>query len=69
VSDHAYVANAAGGTITTYEVDHGKLAVIGQTAGAAGTIDLTASGDGKVLYAQSGKNGEVAASASATTAA
>jgi hypothetical protein len=26
VGDHAYVANAAGGTITTYEVDHGKVA-------------------------------------------
>jgi 6-phosphogluconolactonase (cycloisomerase 2 family) len=57
----AAAVNASSGTIATYEVDHGKLAVIGQTAAAAGTIDLTASGDGKFLYAQGGKNGEVAA--------
>jgi 6-phosphogluconolactonase (cycloisomerase 2 family) len=61
VGDYAYVANAGSGTITTYEVGHGKLDLIGQTAAAAGTIDLTASGDGKFLYAQGGKDGEVAA--------
>lgn len=61
VGDHAYVANAGSGTITTYQVGHGQAAVTGQTAAAAGTIDLTASGDGKFLYVQGGKNGEVAA--------
>jgi 6-phosphogluconolactonase (cycloisomerase 2 family) len=61
VGDYAYVANAGSATITTYEVGHGKLDLIGQTAAAAGTIDLTASDDGKFLYAQGGKDGEVAA--------
>ncbi|MET7995745.1 beta-propeller fold lactonase family protein [Amycolatopsis sp. NPDC005232] len=57
--DYAYVANAGSGTITTYSVGHGRLDLIGQTPASAGTIDLTASGDGKFLYAQAGKAGEV----------
>jgi 6-phosphogluconolactonase (cycloisomerase 2 family) len=61
VGNYAYVANAGSATITTYDVGHGGLHLIGQTAAAAGTTDLAASGDGKFLYAQGGKNGEVAA--------
>ncbi|WIX83702.1 beta-propeller fold lactonase family protein [Amycolatopsis carbonis] len=57
--DYAYVANAGSGTITTYSVGHGRLELIGQTPASAGTIDLTASGDGKFLYAQAGRDGEV----------
>ncbi|MEV6899992.1 beta-propeller fold lactonase family protein [Amycolatopsis sp. NPDC051372] len=57
--DYAYAANAGSGTITTYSVGHGRLELIGHTPASAGTIDLTASGDGKFLYAQAGKDGEV----------
>ncbi|MFI5614118.1 lactonase family protein [Amycolatopsis sp. NPDC051903] len=57
--DYAYAANAGSGTITTYYAGHGRLDLIGQTPASAGTIDLTASGDGKFLYAQGGKAGEV----------
>ncbi|MEU4673655.1 beta-propeller fold lactonase family protein [Amycolatopsis sp. NPDC023774] len=56
---YAYVANAGSGTITTYHVGGGKLDLIGQTPASPGTIDLTTSGDGKFLYAQAGKDGEV----------
>ncbi|WP_326835248.1 beta-propeller fold lactonase family protein [Amycolatopsis rhabdoformis] len=59
VGDYAYAANAGSGTITTYSVGHGRLDLIGQTPASAGTIDLTASSDGKFLYAQAGKDGEV----------
>ncbi|QRP48588.1 beta-propeller fold lactonase family protein [Amycolatopsis sp. FDAARGOS 1241] len=57
--DYAYTANAGSGSITTYYVGQGRLDLIGQTPASAGTIDLTASGDGKFLYAQTGKAGEV----------
>lgn len=57
--DYAYAANAGSGSITTYYVGHGRLDLIRQTPASAGTIDLTASSDGKFLYAQTGKAGGV----------
>jgi 6-phosphogluconolactonase (cycloisomerase 2 family) len=58
--DRFYASNAGSGTLSGYRVGHdGGLAALGTTATDAGTVDATVTHDGRYLYVQAGKAGQV----------
>jgi 6-phosphogluconolactonase (cycloisomerase 2 family) len=60
VGGFAYASNAASGTLSRYHVDGGgTLRALGQTTTDGGTVDATASPDGRYLYVQTGAAGVV----------
>lgn len=55
-----YLSNAGSGSLSGYTVTGaGDLTAVGNTATDPGTVDATATRDGRFLYAQTGRNGIV----------
>ncbi|MGH6654598.1 MAG: lactonase family protein [Actinocrinis sp.] len=60
VGDKVYVSNAGSGSLSGYQIGaDGSLTALGNTTADAGTVDATASADGKFLYVENGKNGVI----------
>jgi len=58
--DRVYASNAGSGTLSGYGIDpSGGLHALGSTASDQGTVDATATPDGRYLYAQTGAAGIV----------
>jgi 6-phosphogluconolactonase (cycloisomerase 2 family) len=57
---NVYASNAGSNSLSGFTDDgSGKLTALGNTATDGGTVDATASSDGRYLYAQTGANGIV----------
>lgn len=54
-----YASNAGSGNVTTVTDADGTLTAAGNTATGPGSIDGSISGDGRFLYVQSGRDGQV----------
>jgi DNA-binding beta-propeller fold protein YncE len=55
-----FASNAGSGTVSRYTAGHdGSLTLLGETSTDAGTVDATATPDGRFLYVQTGANGIV----------
>ena len=60
VGDKVYVSNAGSGSLSGYNIDaDGTLTALGNFAAEPGTVDATASPDGKFLYVENGKGGVI----------
>jgi 6-phosphogluconolactonase (cycloisomerase 2 family) len=60
VGDVAYTSNAGSGTVSAYRIGaDGHLTALGTTATDAGTVDATASSDGRYLYVETGAAGVI----------
>jgi 6-phosphogluconolactonase (cycloisomerase 2 family) len=58
--DHFFASNAGSGDLSGYQVGlDGHLTSLGTTATDPGTVDATATRDGRFLYVQAGKAGQV----------
>ena len=60
VGDKVYVSNAGSGTVSGYTIAaDGTVTPLGDFAAEAGTVDATASPDGKYLYVENGAGGVI----------
>ena len=57
--DHVYTSNAGSGTVSAYRTTRGGLTAVGTTGTDDGTVDAAATTDGRYLYVQAGKAGNV----------
>jgi 6-phosphogluconolactonase (cycloisomerase 2 family) len=60
VGERLFTSNTGSGNVSRFASDaHGQLTLVGQTATDPGTVDSTATPDGRFLYVQAGGNGTV----------
>src|SRR5215469_3980543 len=60
VHRHLFASNTGSGNVTRYTSDaQGQLTLLGQTATDPGTVDSSATPDGRFLYVQAGSDGSV----------
>ena len=58
--EQLFTSNAGSGNVTGFTSDaQGQLTLLGQTATDAGTVDSSATPDGRFLYVQAGGDGSV----------
>src|SRR5262249_4439455 len=60
VGEQLFTSNTGSGNVSSFTSDaHGQLTLLGQTATDPGTVDSSATPDGRFLYVQAGGNGTV----------
>ena len=57
--DKVYGSNAGSASVSGYTDSHGNLVALGNTSTDPGTVDATATPDGRFLYVQTGRKGIV----------